>query len=72
MRRLSAPRHPPVVVKDLKAVDIQHANDGVLAMKQRVVVFDLDDTVDAADDPAEQSFIQSLQERRAVQRAASM
>lgn len=51
----------PVVVKDLEAVDIEHANDRVFPVKQRVVVFYFNDAVDAADDPAEQSLVQSLQ-----------
>lgn len=54
----------PVVVKDLKAVDVQHANDRVLAMTQWVVVFNLDNTVDPAHDPAEQAFVESLEETR--------
>lgn len=54
----------PVVVKDLKAVDVQHANDRVLAMTQWVVVFNLDNTVDPAHDPAEQALVESLEETR--------
>lgn len=52
----------PVVVKDLKAVDVQHADDRVLAMKQWVVVLHLDNAVDAAHDPAEEALVESLQE----------
>lgn len=54
----------PVVVKDLKAVDVQHADDRVLAMTQWVVVFNLDNTVDPAHDPAEQALVESLEETR--------
>lgn len=50
-------RFQPVVVKDFKAVDIQDADDGVFPMKQWVVVFYFNDTVDAANDPAEKSLI---------------
>lgn len=52
--------HPPVVVKDLKAIDIQHTNYSVFPMQHWVVVFHLSDAVDAADDPAEKPFIESL------------
>lgn len=51
----------PVVVKDLKAVDIQHTDDCVFPMKQRVVVFNFNDSVDVTYDPAEKSLILSLQ-----------
>lgn len=54
-------QHQPVVVKDLEAVDIQYANDCVLPMKHRVVVFDFNDAVDAAHNPAEKSLVQRLE-----------
>lgn len=54
--------HTPVVVKDLEAVDIQHADDGVLPVQHRVVVFHFYDAVDAADDPAEEPLVESLQQ----------
>lgn len=52
--------HGPVVVKDLKTIDVQHADDGVLAVEHRVVVFHLDHTVDATDDPSKKSLVESL------------
>ena len=52
----------PVVVKDLEAVDVQHADDCVFPVKHRVVVFDFNDAVDAAHDPAEKPLIKSLQQ----------
>lgn len=52
--------HAPVVVKDLKTIDVQHANDGVLPVQHRVVVFHLDHAVDATDDPSEKPLVESL------------
>lgn len=50
----------PVAVEDLKAIDIEDADDGVLAVKPGVVVLHLDDGVDAAHDPAEQPLVDGL------------
>lgn len=47
----------PVVVKDLKAINVQHANDGVFPMKQWVVVFHFNDIIDATYNPAKKSLV---------------
>lgn len=64
-------RHQPVVVKDLKAVDIQHPDDGVFPMQHWVVVFNLDDAVDAAHDPAEEPLIEGLKQEHIFRGAPS-
>lgn len=56
--------HQPVVVKDLKAVDIQHTNDCVFPMKHWVVVFHRNDTVDAANNPAKKPLVEGLKRGR--------
>lgn len=50
----------PVVLEDLKAVDVQHPDHRVLAVHSGVVVLHLDDVVDAAHDPAEQTLVHGL------------
>lgn len=50
----------PVVLEDLKAVDVQHPDHRVLAVHSGVVVLHLDDVVDPAHDPAEQTLVHGL------------
>lgn len=50
----------PVVLEYLKAVDVQHPDHRVLAVDPGVVVLHLDDVVDAAHDPAEQTLVHGL------------
>lgn len=52
----------PVIVKYLKAIDIQDPNHCVLAMHCGVVVLHLDDIVDVCHNPAEQTLVNGLQE----------
>lgn len=52
----------PVIVKYLKAINIQDPNDCVLAMHCGVVVLHLDDIVDVCHNPAEETLVNGLQE----------
>lgn len=52
----------PVIVKYLKAIDVQDPNDCVLAMHCGVVVLHLDDIVDVCHNPAEETLVNGLQE----------
>ena len=49
-----------VVVEDLEAVDVQHADDGVLGAVPAAVLLHLDGRVHLLDDPREQAFIDGL------------
>lgn len=61
-REFSTPVQP-VVLENLKAVDVQHPDHRVLAVHYGVVVLHLDDVVDAAHDPAEQTLVHGLRAR---------
>lgn len=50
----------PVVVKDFKAIDIQDTNDGVFPMDCGVIGLDLNNIIDAGDDPTKEAFVYCL------------
>lgn len=50
----------PVVLKNLKTIDVQHPDNGVLPMDPGVVVFHLDDVIDPSHNPAEQTLVHGL------------
>lgn len=50
----------PVVLENLKTVDVQHPDDGVLPMDSGIVVLHLDDVIDSSHNPAEQALVHGL------------
>lgn len=50
----------PVVLENLKAIDVQHPDDGVLPVDSGIVVFHLNDVIDPPHNPAEQALIHGL------------
>ena len=62
-RRTHAHTHAPVVVEDLEAVDVEHADDGVAALLLRLVATHLDRLVQSLDDPREHPVVDRLRMR---------
>lgn len=50
----------PVVLENLKTVDVQHPDNCVLPMDSGIVVFHLNDVIDPSHNPAEQTLIHGL------------
>lgn len=50
----------PVVVKDFKAIDIQDTNDSVSPVDCGVIVLDLNNVIDASNDPTKKAFVYGL------------
>lgn len=50
----------PVVLEDLKTIDVQHPDDRVLPVDSGVVVPHLDDVIDPSHNPAEQTLVHGL------------
>lgn len=63
--------HPPVDGKHLKAIDVQHANDCVLAITPRVSASGFHDTVDPVHHPLKQPLVHRLGDRNTLLPAAS-
>ena len=51
-----------VVIKDLKAIDIEYANDSAVLMQRRLDERRVDGRVDVTDDPGEETVVQRLGE----------
>lgn len=52
--------HSPVILKDLKPIDVQDSNDCVLPMNPGVIVFNLNDIIDSSHNPTEKPLINGL------------
>lgn len=50
----------PVVLKDLKAIDVQNSNDRVFPMNPGIIVFHLNDIIDSSNNPTEKPLINGL------------
>lgn len=50
----------PVVLENLKTIDVQHPDDCVLPVDSGVIVFHLNDVIDSSHNPAEQTLIHGL------------
>lgn len=50
----------PVIVKDFKAIDIQDTDNSVFPMDGGIIVLDLDNIIDASNNPTKKAFIYCL------------
>lgn len=56
----------PVVLENLKTIDVQHPDNCVLSMDPGVVVSHLDDVIDPSHNPAEQTLVHGLRTTTAL------
>lgn len=54
----------PVVLENLKTVDVQHPDHCVLPVNSGVIVFHLDYVIDTSHNPAEQTLVHGLKTYR--------
>lgn len=50
----------PVILENLKTIDVQHSNDRVLPVHSGIIVFHLNNVINPAHYPAEQTLIHCL------------
>lgn len=50
----------PVILENLKTIDVQHADNCVLPVDSGIIVFQLNDVIDPSHNPAEQALVHGL------------